>query len=136
MARSRLNARTIRNLAPVLVPLVTRVAVPMAVRSMRRGANGMNDVFDDARERFDKNVKRTKADFEDVRDEAVERGRKLYDDAVKHGSELLEMISTKGLDAAEEWAKAIGRPKRRFPWGKLLLGAAVVGIGYLYLTRD
>jgi hypothetical protein len=133
---SRINARTIRNLAPVLVPLVTRVAVPMAIRSMRRGGNGMSELFDDARDQFGKNVKKTRADLEDVRDEAVERGRKLYDDALKHGSELLDMISSKGISAAEEWASSLGRPKRRFPWGKLLLASAVVGVGYLYLTRD
>jgi hypothetical protein len=133
---SRINARTIRNLAPVLVPLVTRVAVPMALRSMRRGGNGMSEVFDDARDQFGKNVKKTRADLEDVRDEAVERGRKLYDEALKHGSELLDMISSKGISAAEEWANSLGRPKRRFPWGKLLLASAVVGVGYLYLTRD
>jgi len=133
---SRINARTIRNLAPVIVPLVTRVAVPMAIRSMRRGGNGMSEVFEDARDQFDKNVKKTRADLEDVRDEAVERGRKLYDEALKHGSELLDMISSKGLEAAEEWASSLGRPKRRFPWGKVLLASAVVGFGYLYLTRD
>lgn len=136
---SRISARTIRNLAPVIVPLVTRVAVPMALNSMRRRGNGMSavsDAFEGARENFDKNLKKTRADFEDVRDEAVERGRKLYDDALKHGSDLLEMISTKGVQAAEEWASSLGRPKRRFPWGKVLLATAVVGVGYLYLTRD
>jgi hypothetical protein len=131
---SRINARTIRNLAPVLVPLVTRVAVPMAIRSMRRGS--VSDVFDDAKDRFDQNLKKTRADFEDVRDEAVERGKKLYDDALKHGSDLLEMISTKGIEAAEEWASSLGKPKRRFPWGKVLLVTAAFGVGYLYLTRD
>jgi hypothetical protein len=131
---SRINARTIRNLAPVLVPLVTRVAVPMAIRSMRRGS--VSDVFDDARDRFDENLKKTRAGFEDVRDEAVGRGKKLYDDALKHGSELLEMISSKGIEAAEEWASSLGKPKRRFPWGKLIVATAVLGVGYLYLTRD
>jgi hypothetical protein len=134
MASSRISAKTIRNLAPVLVPLVTRVAVPMAIRSIRRGSVG--DVFDDARDRFDENLKKTRADLEDVRDEAVERGKKLYDEALKHGSDLLEMISTKGIEAAEEWASSLGRPKRRFPWGKVLLATAVVGVGYLYFTRD
>ena len=136
MARSRLNAKTIRNLAPVLVPIMTRVAVPMAIKSLRRGKDVAGDAFDDARERFDKNIRRTRADFEDVRDEAVERGKKLYDEALKQGSELIELISTKGLEAAEEWAKTLVKPKRRFPWGKVLLATAVVGIGYLYLTRD
>lgn len=136
MARSRLNAKTIRNLAPVLVPIVTRVAVPMAIKSLRRGKDVAGDAFDEARDRFDKNIRRSRADFEDVRDEAVERGKKLYDEAIKQGSELIELISTKGLEAAEEWAKTLVKPKRRFPWGKVLLATAVVGIGYVYLTRD
>lgn len=136
MARSRISARTIRNLAPVLVPIVTRVAVPMAIRSMRRRGEGVSDLFDGARDRFDQNLKKTRADFEDVKDEAVDRGRKLYDEALKQGSELIELISTKGIEAAEEWASSFAKPKRRFPWGKVLVGVALAGVGYLYLTRD
>ena len=54
MARSRFSAR---DLAPVLIPLVTRVAVPMAMRSFRKSSEGVGEAFDDVRGRFDKNVK-------------------------------------------------------------------------------
>ncbi|HXM76656.1 MAG TPA: hypothetical protein VN971_07765, partial [Thermoanaerobaculia bacterium] len=106
MARSRLSAKTVRNLAPVLIPLVTRVAVPMAIRSFRR-KDGVTGVLDDARERFDKNVKKTRSDFDDVRDEAIDRGKKLYEEALKHGTELLEMITERGAGAAQDWAKMV-----------------------------
>lgn len=136
MARSRISAKTVRNLAPVIIPLVTRVAVPLALRSMRGGKGGVGEAFEEARDRFDKNVKRTRSDFDDVRDEAVERGRKLYEEALKHGSELLEMITSRGLGAAEDWAQTISKPKRRFPWGKLAVAAAVVGVGVMLYNRD
>jgi hypothetical protein len=136
MARSRISAQTIRNLAPVLIPLVTRVAVPMAVRSLRRKANGAEGVLEGARDRFDRSLEKTKSDLGGVRDEALGRGRKLYDDAVKQGTELIDIIASKGLEAAEEWASALGRPRRRFPWGKVLVVGAVVGVGVLLLNRD
>jgi hypothetical protein len=135
MARSRLSAKTVRNLAPVLIPLVTRVAVPMALRSLRR-KDGVSGVLDDARERFDKNVKKTRSDFDDVRDEAIDRGKKLYEEALKHGTELLEMITTRGAGAAGDWAKMVTKPRRRFPWGKLLAAAAVIGVGIMVFNRD
>jgi hypothetical protein len=135
MARSRFSVKIVRDLAPVLIPLVTRVAVPLAIRSMRRG-DGLGDALGEARDRFDKNVKKTRSDFDEVRQEAVDRGRQLYDEALKHGAELIELISSKGLGAAQGWAQTIGKPKRRFPWGKLLTAAAVIGVGCLYLTRD
>ena len=135
MARSRLSAKTVRNLAPVLIPLVTRVAVPMAIRSFRR-KDGVNGVLDGARERFDKNVKKTRSDFDDVRDEAIDRGKKLYEEALKHGTELLEMITTRGAGAAQDWAKMVTKPRRRFPWGKLLAAAAVIGVGVMVFNRD
>ena len=137
MARSRVSARTIRNLAPVLIPLVTKVAIPMALKSMRRSTrDGLSDVLGEAGDRFDRNLKKTRSELEDVRDEAVDRGRQLYEDALKHGADLLEMIATKGVGAAEDWAQTIIKPRRRFPWGKVLAATAVLGVGFLVLTRD
>ena len=82
-------------------------------------------------------LKRSRSDFDDVKDEAVDRGRKLYDEAVKHGSELLEMLAARGVDVAEEWADAI-RPKKKrgFPWGKVLAVGAIVGVGLFLINRD
>ena len=134
MARSRMSAKTMRNLAPVLIPLVTRVAIPMAVRSLK-GKNGAREAFEETREQLGKNLKRTRSDFDDIRDEAIDRGQQLYGEALKHGSELLDMLASKGVDVADEWSKAL-KPKRRgFPFGKVLAMAAVVGVGVMVLNR-
>jgi hypothetical protein len=134
MARSRMSAQTIRNLAPVLIPLVTRVAIPMAVRSLK-GKNGAREAFEETREQLGKNLKRTRSDFDDIREEAIDRGQQLYGEALKHGTELLDMLAAKGVDVAEEWSNAL-KPKRRgFPFGKVLAVAAVVGIGVMLLNR-
>ncbi len=107
-----------------------------AMRSLRKGSDDVGEALGDARKGFEKNVKRTRSDFDDVRDEAVVRGRKLVDEAVKHGTELLDMISSKGLGAAGDWAQAIGKPKRGFPWGKLLAVAAIAGVGAMIYNKD
>jgi hypothetical protein len=136
MGRRNLSAKAIRDIAPVLIPLVTKVVVPMAMRNMQRSKSDVGDAFDDARGRFEKSLKRSRSDFDDVREEAVERGKKLYDEAVKHGTELLEMLASRGVDVAEEWADAIRPKKRGFPWGKVLIAGAVVGVGLFLVNRD
>ena len=136
MSRSRISSKTLRDLAPVLLPILTRVAVPMAVRKLRRNADGLGDAFGETGARFDKNLKTTKASLEDVRDEAIDSGRKLYDEAVSRGTDLIDLIARKGIEAAEEWAQTFAKPRRRFPWGKILAATAVLGVGVLVLTRD
>jgi hypothetical protein len=136
MSRSRISSKTLRDLAPVLLPILTRVAVPMAVRKLRRNADGLGDALGETGARFDKNLKTTKASLEDVRDEAVDSGRKLYDEAVSRGTDLIDLIARKGIEAAEEWAQTFAKPRRRFPWGKILAATAVLGVGVLVLTRD
>jgi hypothetical protein len=136
MGRRSLSAKAVRDIAPVLIPLVTRVVVPMAVRNLQRSKGDAGEAFDEARGRFEKSLKRSRSDFDDVRDEAVERGKKLYDEAVKHGTELLEMLAARGVGAAEDWANAIKPKKRGFPFGKVLAVAAIVGIGVAIWNRD
>jgi hypothetical protein len=136
MGRRNLSARAIRDFAPILIPLVTKVVVPMAVRNLQRPKSDVEDAFDGARGRLEKSLKRSRSDFDDVKDEAVERGRKLYDEAIKHGSELLEMLAARGVDVAEEWADAIRPKKRSFPYGKVLAVAAIVGVGVVLINRD
>ena len=136
MGRRNLSAKAIRDIAPVLIPLVTKVVVPMAMRNMQRSKSEVGEAFDDARGRFEKTLKRSRSDFDDVREEAVERGKKLYDEAVKHGTELLEMLAARGVGVAEEWADAIRPKKRGFPWGKVLIAGAVVGVGLFLVNRD
>ena len=136
MGRRNLSAKAIRDIAPVLIPLVTKVVVPMAMRNMQRSKSEVGEAFDDARGRFEKTLKRSRSDFDDVREEAVERGKKLYDEAVKHGTELLEMLAARGVDVAETWADNIRPKKRGFPWGKVLIAGAVVGVGLFLVNRD
>jgi hypothetical protein len=136
MGRRSLSAKAVRDIAPVLIPLVTRVVVPMAVRNLQRSKGDAGEAFDEARGRFEKSLKRSRSDFDDVRDEAVERGKKLYDEAVKHGTELLEMLAARGVGAAEDWANAIKPKKRGFPFGKVLAVAAIVGIGVAIWNHD
>ncbi|HEY6050165.1 MAG TPA: hypothetical protein VIZ58_02885, partial [Thermoanaerobaculia bacterium] len=116
MGRRNLSTKAIRDFAPVLIPLMTKVVVPMAMRNLQRSKSEVGDAFDDARGRFEKTVKRSRSDFDDVRDEAVDRGKKLYGEAVKHGTELLEMLAARGVGVAEEWADAIRPKKKGFPW--------------------
>ena len=54
MGRRNLSARAIRDFAPVLIPLVTKVVVPMAVRNLQRSKSDAEDVFDGARGRFER----------------------------------------------------------------------------------
>ena len=61
---------------------------------------------------------------------------RLYDEAIKHGTELLEMLAARGVAVAEEWADAIRPKKRGFPFGKVLAAAAVVGVGLWFWNRD
>ncbi len=134
MARSRMSAKTMRNLAPVLIPLVTRVAIPMAVRSLK-GKNGAREAFEDTRDQLGKNLKRTRSEFDDIRDEAIDRGQQLYGEALKHGTELLDMLAAKGVGVAEEWSSALKPRRRGFPFGKVLAAAAVVGVGVMLFNR-
>lgn len=132
MARKGLSSKTVRQLAPLVVPLVTRVALPLAARSLRRGRRERGD---GAKSEFDRNLKKTRSELEDVADEAVTRGRKVYEEARKQGSELLDLLAAKGVEVAQEWAESVARPRRRrFPLGKLIVVAALVGVG-LYAFR-
>ncbi len=122
MAR-RVSARTIRSLAPVVVP--------MAIQSMRRGRAQADGVLDEV----EKTAKKSRSDFEDIRDEAITRGIKLMDEAKKHGTELLDLLAAKGVDVAQDWADALRPKRRRFRWGRLLLVISVLGAGVYAYNR-
>jgi hypothetical protein len=136
MARKALSAKTVRSLAPVLVPLVTRIVLPLAVQSLRRGKLETGGVLDDARDSVGKSLKKTRSELDDVRQEAIARGLKLVDEAKRHGTELLDMIAAKGAGVAEEWVQTVRpRRRRRFGWGKALLLLSVVGFGIYAYNR-
>jgi hypothetical protein len=129
MARRTVSAKTIRSIAPIVVPLVTRVVLPIAVESMKKGKLQADGVLDD----LQKTARKSRSDFDDVREEAISRGVKLMDEAKKHGTELLDMLAARGVDVAQDWADALRPKRRRFGWGKALLLLSVVGVGvYVY----
>ena len=131
MARRTVSAKTIRSIAPIVVPLVTRVALPIVVESIKKGKLQADDVLDD----LQKTAKKSRSDFDDVREEAIARGTLLVEQARKHGTELLDMLAAKGVDVANDWADALRPKRRRFGWGKALLLLSVVGIGLYAYNR-
>ncbi|HJW13100.1 MAG TPA: hypothetical protein VJ776_00310 [Thermoanaerobaculia bacterium] len=135
--RSSLPRETAKALAPVLIPLVTKVVLPIAIESIRRRKFDTDQYFDEARESLGKGLKKTRADLDEVKEEVVERGQKLYDEARKQGAELLEALANKGTAIAEEWMERVAPPprRRRFPLLKVLVVVGLVGLGVSLVGR-
>ncbi len=136
MSRS-LPRDTARALAPVVVPLVTKVALPILLESLRKRRPFDGDAYlEEASDSLKKGLKKARPDLQDVRDEAVERGARLYDEARKQGEELVELLAQKGSKLAEDWLDGV-RPRRRrgIRWGWVLGIAAVIGIGAAVMGR-
>lgn len=134
MARSSLPKDTARALAPVLVPLLTKVALPLAIESLRRGRKFDTDAFvDEAKESLGKGLKESRGELKDLGEKYAEKGEEIYGELRKHGADLLEALSEK----SGEWLES-ARPRRkrrsRVLW--LLAAAAVVGAGFYVLGRE
>src|SRR5262245_43779746 len=136
MARS-LPRDTARALAPVVVPLVTKVALPIFIETLRKRRPFDSEAyFDEASESLKKGFQKARPDLEDVKERAAERGAKLYEDARKQGQELVELLAKRGSELAEDWLGEIRpRRRRRFRWGFVLGVLAVVGVGVAVLGR-
>jgi hypothetical protein len=138
MARRSLPRDTARALAPVVIPLVTKVALPIIIETLRkrRPFDG-GAYFDEASESLKKGFQKARPDLEDVGERAAERGAKIYDEARKQGQELVELLAEKSSKFAEDWLDEIRpRRRRRFRWGLLFGILALVGIGAAVLGRD
>jgi hypothetical protein len=136
MSRRSVPRDTAKALVPVLVPLLTKVVLPIAIESMRRRKFDPDQYLDEARESLGKGLKKTRAELDDVKDEVVERGQKVYDEARKQGAELLELLADKGAALAEELMDRVQPPKRRgFPFFKVLAVIGLVGVGVVLLGR-
>jgi hypothetical protein len=137
MARRNLSRDSLRALAPVLIPLVTKVAVPIVIESLRRGKFDPDEYLEEAKEGLGKGLKKTRAELDDVREEVVERGQKVYEEARKQGAELLSALAEKGAALAENLLEGV-RPqrRRRFRFVHVLGIAAVVGVGLYLYSRD
>jgi hypothetical protein len=134
MARSNLPKDTARALAPVLVPLLTKVALPLAIESLRRSRKFDTDAFvEEAKESLGKGLKESRGELKDLGEKYAEKSEEIYGELRKQGADLLETLAEK----SGEWFES-ARPKRRRR-SKLLwvLGAAaVVGVGFVLLSRD
>jgi hypothetical protein len=135
MARKSLSRTTAEALGPIVVPLVTKVALPIAIESLRRGRFDGDKFFEDAKESIAKGIKKSRSDREELKEQIAERGADLYEDLRKQGADFLEHLAEKGSELAEDWMDR-ARPRRRsFRLGRVLAVLAVVGIGVAVLTR-
>jgi hypothetical protein len=136
MPRRSVPRDTAKALVPVLIPLVTKVVLPIALESMRRRKFDPDQYLEEARESLGKGLKKSRAELDDVKDEVIERGQKVYDEARKQGAELLEILANKGAALAEELMDRVQSPRRRgFPFFKVLAVIGLVGVGVALLGR-
>ncbi len=136
MSRRSVPRDTAKALIPVLIPLVTKVVLPIAIESMRRRKFDPDQYLEEARESLGKGLKKSRAELDDVKDEVIERGQKVYDEARKQGAELLEILANKGAALAEELMDRVQPPRRRgFPFFKVLAVIGLVGVGVALLGR-
>jgi hypothetical protein len=136
MARKSLSRSAAQALGPIVVPLVTKVALPIAIESLRRGSRFDSDRFyAEAKESLAKGFKKSRPELDDLKEELSDRGSDLYADVRKHGAELLETLTEKGSSLAEEWMGRVRPRRRRFRLVHVLGILAVVGIGVALVGR-
>jgi len=136
MSRSRLSRQTMRALGPVVIPLVTRVAIPIALESLRKRKFAADDYVGESEDTLKENLKKTRASVDDLKEEAVSRGRRLVGEARKEGMDFADV--RKGLQVANEWASSLGEPqvkRRRFRFGPVIALLALVGTGLVLVSR-
>lgn len=127
-----------RALGPVVIPLVTRVAIPIALESLRKRKFTAGDYVGESEDTLKENIEKTRASVEDVKEEAVARGKKLYEEARREGLEFVDVLLRKGLQVANEWASSLGEPpvkRRRFRFVHVVALAALVGTGLVLVSR-
>jgi hypothetical protein len=134
MARKSLSRATAEALGPIVVPLVTKVALPLALESMRRGGKFDSDrFFEEAKASLSQGVKKSRSDREELKEQIAERGSELYDEVRRQGADLLESLAERGSAIADEW---IGRkPRRRFRLVHALAIVGIIGIGVALVGR-
>jgi hypothetical protein len=136
MARKTLSRTTAQALGPLVVPLVTKVALPIAIESLRRGSRFDTDRFyEEAKASLAKGVKQSKPELEDLKEQLTERGSDIYDELRKHGATLLESLSERGSTLAEDWLDRVRPRRRRFRFGHAVAILALVGVGVALMGR-
>ena len=133
MARSSLPRDTARALVPVLIPLLTKVALPLAIESLRRGRKFDSDAFvEEAKESLGKGLKESRGELKDLGEKYADKGEEIYGELRKHGADLLETLAEK----SGEWFEGARPRRRRFKLRYVLGILAVVGVGFALLSRD
>jgi hypothetical protein len=136
MSRKSLSRTTAQALGPIVVPLVTKVALPIAIESLRRGGKFDTDRFyAEAKESLAKGLKKSRPELDELKDELSDRGSDLYEDLRKHGAELLETLTEKGSSLAEDWMGRVRPRRRRFRLIHALGILAVVGVAVALVGR-
>ena len=138
MSRSRLSHQTMRALGPVVIPLVTRVAIPIALESLRKRKFAAADYVGESEDALKENLKKTRTSVDDLKEEAVNRGRRLVGEARKEGMDFADVLLRKGLQVANEWASSLREPpvkRRRFRLGPVIALLALVGTGLVLVSR-
>ncbi len=136
MARKSLSRSTAQALGPIVVPLVTKVALPIAIESLRRGGKFDTDrFFAEAKESLAKGLKKSRPELDELKDQIADRGSDLYEEVRKQGAELLESFAEKGSSLAEEWMGRVRPRRRRFRLVHVLGILAVVGVGVALVGR-
>jgi len=136
MARKSLSRTTAEALGPLVVPLVTKVALPIAIESLRRGGKFDADRFyEEAKESLAKGVKESKPELEELKEHLSERGADLYAEVRKQGAALLESLTEKGSSLAEDWMGRVRPKRRRFRLVHALAILGLIGVGVAIVGR-
>lgn len=134
MARKSLSRSTAEALGPIVVPLVTKVALPLAIESMRRGGKFDTErFFEEAKASLSKGIKKSRSDREDLKEDIADRGSDLYEEVRKQGADFLETLTERGSALADEWMGR--RPRRRFRLVHALAVLTIVGVGVALVGR-
>ena len=78
---------SVKALVPILVPLVTKVVLPIALEVCALQVRS-DRFLQDAGRAAGKGLKQTRAELDDVKDEVFERGQKVYDEGSQAGAEI------------------------------------------------
>jgi hypothetical protein len=137
MPRKSLSRTTAEALGPIVIPLVTKVALPIAIESLRRGRKfDTEKFFEEARDSLAKGVKKSRPELDELKEQLSDRGSEIYEEIRKQGAEVLETIAERGSELAEDWMGRARPRRRRFRWGKVLVVLAVIGVGIAVLNRE
>lgn len=130
MARKSLSRSTAQALGPLVVPLVTKVALPLAIESLRRSGKFDTDRFyAEAKESLAKGFEKSRPEFDDLKDQLTDKGSDLYGEIRKQGAALLETLTERGSSLADDWMGRVRPRRRRFRLVHALGILAVIGVG-------